>query len=102
VGVAGYRAWQIISVVFLGIGLLELVLRGLVEGSKASLVVGVVSLMASTSGFWEARSQKRNAEIRLAEIRHLRLVDRHPGSRHLHVVRPWDAVGERPGPGRPR
>lgn len=81
---AGYRAWQIISVVFLGIGLLELLLRGLADGSRASLVVGLVSLVASASGFWEARSQRRNAEDRLAEIRR------------------WAATGERRGPGPPR
>lgn len=81
---AGYRAWQVISIVFLGIGLLELIPRGLVDGSKASLVVGAVCLLASASGFWEARSQKRNAEDRLAEIRR------------------WASAGEPRGPDRPR
>ena len=66
---AHYRVWQIISLGFLCIGVSELVLRGLVLGSRAGLVIGVVSLIASACGFWEAYAQWRSAGLRMEQIR---------------------------------
>ncbi|MCD5314473.1 hypothetical protein [Kineosporia babensis] len=46
----------------------ELILRGLVAGSRAGLAIGTVSLIASACGFWEACAQKRTTEARRAQI----------------------------------
>lgn len=64
-----YRAWQMIGGIFLAVGLAELLLRGLLEDSRAGLAIGVVCLITAASSFGEARSQKRNAEARLDQIR---------------------------------
>ncbi len=66
---ANYRAFQIIGLGFLCIGVSELILRGLVAGSQAGLAIGVVTLIASACCFWEAYSQWRAAKQRLDEIR---------------------------------
>ncbi|MBT0771231.1 hypothetical protein KIH74_19990 [Kineosporia sp. J2-2] len=55
------RAWQVVAVLFLCIGLPQVV-RGVVDGSTGELVVGLVSLGASASGFYEARAQRRKAQ----------------------------------------
>ncbi|WP_285625670.1 hypothetical protein [Kineosporia sp. NBRC 101677] len=90
---AHYRVWQIISLGFLCIGVSELVLRGLLQGSRAGVVIGVVSLIASASGFWEGYVQWRRAEQRLAEIRRAGAAQDQQSLRHQQ----YEQQQEQPG-----
>ncbi|GLY19027.1 hypothetical protein LWF15_15310 [Kineosporia rhizophila] len=61
---ANSRAWLAAAIVLLCIALPELVLRGIVDGKPMGLAVGVVFLAASALCFWQARYEKRQAELR--------------------------------------
>ncbi|GAB6902636.1 hypothetical protein [Kineosporia succinea] len=65
---AGYRAFQIIGLGFLCLGVSEFVLRGLMAGSTPGLVVGALCLITATGCSWGAFTLKHDADRRRAGI----------------------------------